>query len=642
MAVHCCRDLVVGSTGSYSSMYALACFLEGVLGFTRVGAAGRSEWLNNLLPIALQTGGTSGGDTLSSSAGVGVLTLTGSVGGWHVASPQGGTDFILAIKSNTYPLVNSGLYRIISAGGSTITFDTRTFDSGSVPYADPSFTWTVFPPVESVFNDLDMPINTDADADGDVDMNGWDNNPQLEDHVDSGNSTVQSHPRVDSPVIGNTGSPLFLPVYGFTNDQTLNPNVNAATGVDIIDDYFGYLSNKAFFFYIWNPCEADGGITAKTPAVIEPNSPTYSPEYITSATPTKTMVASLLDRPAFNNSPDDGHYHGQGSYDRLRIIYQSPHSTGWQVRLCLESAYDTGDASAGGACNGVTLSIAPGFSGSGGDFATGQNGGRHLHGALWYNTASSSYRGLTIGLNPDHAYADHVAPAGVLGNEYATNNTYVMTSFNAGHIFPPAVHTDDYRWRMYIWGDDVTGAVVVCNRGYFNASDEFAAFGLPEDETVPLQPDPIHRLFVVGQSNYSQGVDWRTGTYQDDGISGVAYSLNPRQGPISCALATYNFVATQGGNNNGIRFDSSAGDTPFLGGSELLPVDLIAGGRDTNYFNSPGPEVLPLEIRRMGRFPIARLGRANVGSWTTADSANTWFHTTNGFYLPWGGIRPMS
>ena len=640
MTVHCCRDLVVGSTGSYSSMYALACFMQGVLGFTQVGASGRNEWIQNLLPIALQTGGSGGGDSLASVGGVGVLTLAGAVGSWAnpIVCPQGGVDYILAIKSNTYPLVNSGLYRITSVGSNTISFDTRTFDSGSVPYADANFTWTVFPPVESVFNDLDVPINTDPDADGDVDTQGWDNNPQAYNHVYSGLTTVQSHPRVDSPAVSPPTNPT---TYNFTNDLSLNPNENA-NGVDTLDDYFDYHANKARFYYVWSLDEWKGDIVARTPNLLQPNAPTYNPEYITTATPSKTIIASLLDRPAFNNTPDDGHYHGQGSYDRLRVIYQSPHPTGWQVRLCLESAYDTGDSSSGGACNGVTLSIAPGFSGSGGDFATGFNGGRHLHGALWYNTASSSYRGLTIGLNPDHAYSDHVAAAGTLGNDYASHGQYVMTSFNAGHLFPFESSTNDYRWRMYIWGDDVTGAVVVCNRGYFNASDEFAAFGIPEDETVPLPPDPVQRLFVVGQSNYSQGVDWRTGTYQDDGISGVAYSLDLRRGPISCALATYNFVSTQGGNNNGIRFDSAAGDTPFLEASELLPVDLIAGGRDTGYVNSSGPEVIRLETRRMGRFPIARIGRANVASWTTADSGNLWFHATNGFYLPWGGIRPMS
>lgn len=640
MTVHLCRDLVVGSTGSYSNMYALACFLQGVLGFTKVGASGRSEWINTLLPIALQSGGSSGGDTLSSVGGVGVLTLTGSVGTWPVGIPNGATDHILAIKSNTYPLVNSGLYRIVGATTHTITYDTRTFDSGSVPFADGNFTWTVFPPVESIFNDLDIPINNDSDGDHDVDTNGWDNNPQYYHHVNSGDPLVQSHPRVDSPQTGDTGPPNHFPVYGFTDDSSANPSVDN-NGRDTVDDYYSFQSNKAFQFYIWSPNESLGGVVGRSPSRLEPNSPTYSPEYIASATPVKTLVASLIDSPAnLWGAADDGTYHTQGSAYMLRAIYQSPHSTGWQIRLAMESAYDTGDANAGGALNGVTLSLAPGFSGSNGDFATGPNGGRHLHGALWYNTASSSYRGLTVGLNPNQS--SHIAAVGTLGTDYANQTLYTFTSFNAGHIFSPATHTNDFRWRMFIWGDDVTGTVVVCNRGYFNASDEFAAFGLPEDETLPLQPDPINRLFAVGQTGYGQGVDWRTGTWQDDGIGGVAYSLDKRKGPITCAMATYNFVSIQQNYGNSIRYDGAAGDTPFLGASEVIPVDLIAGGRDSAEQNR-GVEVLPFEIRRMGRFPIARFGRSTgQPTWSTVDSANLWFHTTNGFYLPWGGVRPMS
>lgn len=191
-----------------------------------------------------------------------------------------------------------------------------------------------------------------------------------------------------------------------------------------------------------------------------------------------------------------------------------------------------------------------------------------------------------------------------------------------------------------MWGDDVTGAVVICSRGYYNASDEFAAFGLPEDETTPLPPDPLMRLFVIGQADFAQGVDWRCGTQQDDGIAGVAYSLDRRGGPISCNMATYTYVADSSNGNTEIRFDTSAGDSPFVQGTEVIPADLIAGTRDNNQQHTTH-EVVRMEPRRLGRMPIARMGRANVATWSAIGDAKSWFHATNGMYLPWGGMTAL-
>ncbi len=48
-----------------------------------------------------------------------------------------------------------------------------------------------------------------------------------------------------------------------------------------------------------------------------------------------------------------------------------------------------------------------------------------------------------------------------------------------------------------------------------------------------------------------------------------------------------------------------------------------------------------LEPRRIGKFPIARLGRSNIGDFTictNVDNNKTWIHLMNGIYLPWYGL----
>jgi len=740
MAIHICRDLIVGSTGSYSNLYAISCFLEGVMGFTRVGSAGRSEWTSGLLPQARFTGSLSRfpGMQMYCSGGVGVVEVpisqldivpdddvgfvygingvgvgkpeyldvtkaatliatrpwtylnvwavtgstippgtpyvTQSMGvyyisygpfgsltsgainmnvpleqlctepvaifvddagtkpGWVPGSgvpqqpyddfnsiPSAGvwSEFVIAIRSDTYPSINSGLYRIIDAGrsiGSSVAtgsvtgtfklqFDTRTLDTTSFPIAETNFRFTVFPPVESIYNDLDTPFDTDPDNDGDVDVAGYDNNPPISAHFSGDDPGGATGPDFNTyTYTPPSHGPPFRNYYG---DTAPSPND--------LDDVTGDL-NKASLFYLWNPASEQS--------------------YPDSVNNPRTRVAALTDRPAnLWGMPNDGRYHTTGSSYMLRVIYQSPHSSKWQVRLAMESAYDTTDAAAGGACTGVSLSIAPGFSGSGGDFAVR---GHHLHGPQWFNTASSSYRGTVVGLNPVVNGGDRTAAAGTAGNQAATGSHYQV---------PPAValnFSGDIRWRFFAWGDDATGTTVVCIRNLKNANEEYVAFGLPEDEPVPLPAHGIQRLFAVGNTFPGQGIDWRCGTYQNDGISGVAYSLDLRRGPVSCTTAPYVYLTGVGGSNdsNHQRYDAAAGDNPFTNSSELLPVDLIAGTRMS--LNAHGDvDVLPLEPRRLGRYPIARLGRANQSTWTTIGSNKDWFHVTNGFYLPWGGMTPL-
>lgn len=299
-----------------------------------------------------------------------------------------------------------------------------------------------------------------------------------------------------------------------------------------------------------------------------------------------------------NNNTDE--YRGRTvSASTARIIMQSAHSTQYQVRLTYETSNDYSSS----LVVRQKFTIAPGFGGDSlGDFAVG---GNHLHTALWKNqSVNASGAGTVIGLNARDTTA---------------------------------------QCRYYFWGDDQTGSVVLITRSVDVVSDCLATFGLPEDEEYPNDVEPIRRLFAVGNastSNQASGViDFRSGPVLTDLIGGCAFGYSGQ--PVFCGVSTYQYFSGQAGNGSGPRVDVTASDNPYLAVTELQTVDLIAGTWDNGNIESQAQDLF-LEPRRMGRFPIARLGRANFGDFTTStDGSRSWLHARNGVYLPWmGSILP--
>ncbi len=160
------------------------------------------------------------------------------------------------------------------------------------------------------------------------------------------------------------------------------------------------------------------------------------------------------------NTKASGSYRGDGDSPTPRIILQSPHALGWQVRLCNESSSDiSSDGNTAGAnCPGMTAS--PGFGGTAaGDFPTF---GQHFHAPMWYNSNSRSYAGGATG------YGDIFSTAGIQN-------------------------------RITIVGDDQ--GVVMYSRRQFNAIDPMSSivcFGMPDNEPSPLPVNNIARLFCLG------------------------------------------------------------------------------------------------------------------------------------------------
>jgi hypothetical protein len=85
-------------------------------------------------------------------------------------------------------------------------------------------------------------------------------------------------------------------------------------------------------------------------------------------------------------------------------------------------------------------------------------------------------------------------------------------------------------------------------------------------------------------------------------------------------------------------FSANASDSPFTGATELIPVDYVTGTRKRPYSSdSTQPGLFRIETRRMGIFPLARMGRNLADLTTTTDTGATWIHMRNGVWLPWSG-----
>lgn len=317
-------------------------------------------------------------------------------------------------------------------------------------------------------------------------------------------------------------------------------------------------------------------------------------------------------------------YQGQGSSTYPRVLMKSPSSLNWNVRLALES---TATISFGGnefVSTAPVFTAIPGIGGTSGDFVSGQLGSSssmHLHVPQWFNypyASASAYIGTMPGL--DCLTIATTGSSGV-GPQNGTQVSY----------------------RFYAWADDSTGTCVVMLRNQSSSSHTFMMFGQPEDETPAAGSGVIQRLFVVGQTQAAAnaGIDWRCGPAKTEGVSGIAYSLDNRGGPISCTMASLACAAVAASNSSSIRFDVAAGDTPFLSATELVSSDLYAGTFDNNR-NYSDNAIFPIEPRRMGKVPFVRFGRVTGQStWATADTTMQWLHVLGGMYVPWGGITGL-
>jgi hypothetical protein len=315
-----------------------------------------------------------------------------------------------------------------------------------------------------------------------------------------------------------------------------------------------------------------------------------------------------------NGSPSVGGsatgYRGDLSSSNSRLILQSPVNS-MQIRLTRESDSDF-DGTSGSLS--VMATFIPGFSGSSaGDFAVR---GSHIHFALWNDAGSLQMP------NGDSSLS-YVGTPGITSGRV----TGIM--------------------RFSMWGDNSpSGSYVIYNRPVSGFSQPaFGAYGFSEDESNSLL-DPLYRIFSFGAviDSTPPVVTWSSSPSLNGKSNQGLVAFGFQRRPVFGALAPYSYLINSGddtvtGDAQSPWNDTVAGDCPFIGATELVPVEVWAGTYPNMRQLIAGiPDVCQLEPRRMGIFPIGRMGRTNFGNYaTTSDLGKTWIHLTRGIYLPWSG-----
>jgi hypothetical protein len=324
------------------------------------------------------------------------------------------------------------------------------------------------------------------------------------------------------------------------------------------------------------------------------------------------------------NTKTTAEYRGDGNSATPRIILQSPHATGWQVRICNESTSDLSTITTNANQNCPAISVSPGFGGnSTGDFPVF---GQHFHAPMWYNSSSNTYLGGAPGMGD--------------------------------------INGAGFQFRITIVGDDTgQGITMYCRRptNALTPSSTITCFGLAENEPTPLPVNNFARLFVIGTGYTDGGARSNDGGFQvgrvnSDNPNSVAgytqgMTATPFGVPTTCSPSLWTQVST-GANSQGSgtapHFDSFATDNPFTNSTELLPVDLMQGaGATTASVPAVGTwlqsgindlPVYPFAPRTMGTIPHIREGRANFGDFSpTTDVGRTYQHLRRGLYIPWNG-----
>lgn len=263
-------------------------------------------------------------------------------------------------------------------------------------------------------------------------------------------------------------------------------------------------------------------------------------------------------------------YNGGAAAANSRVILQSPHASGWQVRLAVEPSPG----------NLPYISITMGYGGnSAGDFPAGS--------AI---TNIAEY----LDINP------------------MVNATYLNSIVGAGMPTTPS--------RMSIVGDDLGQSVCIYTRSTnlpAASLNGLVVFGIPSNEPVPTPTTNSERLFCYGGASIADfgTIRLRTGTTTNVGsaiMGGV---------PEFCALTSWaNLDGTSATNP---MLSANAGDSPFTTTTEILPIE-IWGGVTTDIALGSTP-IFPFSFnaRFMGTAPYLRNGRANFGDFIISTDETT-------------------
>lgn len=302
-----------------------------------------------------------------------------------------------------------------------------------------------------------------------------------------------------------------------------------------------------------------------------------------------TWVVTVLSNTTFslNGSSGNGAYTSSTGTWRFanypttqapvnRIILQSPHPTGWQVRICNEVSF----------AGMPRVSFAVGIGGNSlGDFPIG---GQHTHVPQYFN------------VNPNlmQNYFALLPGGGITGT--------------AG--------------RTTIVGDDSGQFVFLYSRSTNSGTNGFVTFGIPDNEDNP-SATVVERLFCYGNTgaSISGTPDWR-GIFLKYGNTGNVGMAFKNGKPEICTFAGWgNIEGTS--NITAPTFINTAGDSPFVSSTELLPIEIWTGAVATiDALSSITTNINPpfsLNQKYNGTAPVIRNGRTNFGDFTLTTEDTT-------------------
>lgn len=597
MAYYTCRDYLQQNTNSntrrWLAGYLMAIFLRRVLGYSYVGDTNYP--INNFGNFLIATGDTTPTTAPTFPVGnkVGIANNGANI---EVQVPlnvraisAGDIGRMLVLKSTRYPTRNSGIFAITSLQQGNQTTIAALSNGASLPQATINVASTSGFPASGTFfvgiattitsgsNNIALPtatINVTSTV-------GFPTSGTILVQTSTGQSTVT--------YTGTTGT-TFTGCTGGTGTMITGGTVLIGNGFQTIT----YTGTNATQF---TGCTGGTGTLVTGQTVYNQNK--YVIDYrgngdLSIPEANDTVMWWLYDRdincPTIGAGNGGPGYNSVGSSVTPRIILQSPHALGWQVRICNESLADSSANIFNG--SGPPVSAAPGFGGnSAGDFPIG---GDALHGLNYFDKS-----GATV--NFDYP----------VGNGFGDDN--------AGTTPAP-------QHRFYFFGDDTGQSVHMVARRLLNAVGPrsiYVTFGLPDNEPTPLPIKDIRRLYVLASTRGDVG----NGQVNDVGLYvGYTNSISMHgcafhDGPISAHPSQLCYVT----NNNqlaGPTFDASAGDCPFTSATELMPVDITAG-TIPNWSSSTSVQTFQFYPKTLGSIPIMRNGRANFGLYTlTTDNAS--------------------
>lgn len=614
MAIHLCRDYLTQNTTTgnrpWIPAYIVSIFLRRVLGYTYVGDTNFP--INPVGSLLIATGDstptgspTFGGNTagVTTNGANTELVIPASVKGVQSAD----IGRIVSMKSSLYPTRNSGLFVITGLDQG----NTTTVAAGSNGQALPGTGNQI-----SVASTAGFPtsgtllIGAIANTTTVVALSGTFTltvNSTTGFPTTTGTLFVLTTTGVSTVAYTGTTSTTFTGCTGGSGSTFNGGTVTTNNGIQTVT-YTNTSGGNTF-------TGTSGGTGTLITGEPVTNKNNYVIDYRANGDPTmlegaQTLTTSvtggtnwyLYDKDincpvaGGNNTGGNNEYRGNGNSTTPRIILQSPHAAAWQVRICVETNTDSLSN-----FNVDLVTYCPGFGGNvSGDF---QIGGKHLHGALFWDSSTAGFNTCTG-----------------LGDNAGTGPQY----------------------RCTMVGDDGGQAFnLVCRRPADATTPEsvMCTFGIPDNEPAPLPLDNTERLFALGNG---AGNNVGNGRMNQCALSVGSYvNTNRIQGasfhfvPISCSPSLWTYLNPVN-QQASPYYDGSAGDSPFTSATELTSVDLVVGVVHT--WNDVDNTVrLPYYPRVIGNLPFARAGRTNFPEYSLTTDNGSWSVTnTTG-----NGVTPI-